>query len=207
MKKLLFVCILGASCIPFSACSNSKSMSTNSSTYLSSNTSTTSILSTTSNIDNTSDSESDWILKHYVDEFGDDTNEKYVSYVGLGTFSNTATTDSDLIVYVMVDREDVSIKLLEYGNSLVNNSYSHGIRYDIITKDESGNKFPCSGYMNAENGDRIYLSDNTKGHFLNHMKTSSEDLRFHIVESDRPSTYYDFTISPSNFKEIYEQLN
>ena len=36
-------------------------------------------------------------------------NEKYACYVEYGTFSNTATNDSNLIVYIMVDSDDAII--------------------------------------------------------------------------------------------------
>lgn len=210
MKKILCVCITGALCIALAGCSNSQKTSVSSVSPTSSLASipitSESDYSSSSVSSNSKNSEDNWQLKYYVDEFGDNTNEKYACYVEYGTFSNTATNDSNLIVYIMVDSDDVAIQLYEYGSNIVKNSYSHRREYNITTKDESGNKIPFSGFMASGSGDRIYLSDNGKGHFLNHMKKSTENLRFHIVESDNPTTYYDFTVSPSGFKDVYNKL-
>lgn len=59
----------------------------------------------------------EWILKYYVDEFNQPTNEWYVTskYLFTGVFSNSATTNSLLYANIMVDADGTSIVLYEYG--------------------------------------------------------------------------------------------
>ena len=78
---------------------------------------------------------------YYVDEFNQPTNDGYVcndTYV-VGTFSNSATSDSQLYVQVLADKSDITIFLYEYGRSLVKNSSSYYVdEYDITMKTADG---------------------------------------------------------------------
>ncbi len=71
-------------------------------------------------------SSSAWVLDYYVDEFRLPTDEPYVTNAEpiIGIFSNSATTDSDLLVSILVDEDGLAIMLDEYGSSRVKNSYS-----------------------------------------------------------------------------------
>ena len=68
-----------------------------------------------------------WSLGYYVDEFNQSTSEGFVSHANyfIGTFSNSATTDSLLLVQVLADANDITIFLYEYGSDLVKNSSSY----------------------------------------------------------------------------------
>lgn len=60
-----------------------------------------------------------WVLKYYVDEFGDPTDDFYVgSDILTGTFSNNATSEADLALRIAYD-DDVGFRftLMEYGRS------------------------------------------------------------------------------------------
>lgn len=43
-----------------------------------------------------------WSLNHFKDEFGDELPQRYIVGVFLGTFANSATTDSDLLATVEI---------------------------------------------------------------------------------------------------------
>lgn len=148
--------------------------------------------------------ENKWRFKHFVDEFGDDTEHSYIDYVGSGTFSNTATTNSDLLFSFIVDPNGIGIALYEYGSSLVQNSYSHNVKYDIAIKDASGKKYSVIGIMVSDIGDRVFADQNE---LLTILKNSNnQELKFHIVNSERPSTYYNFSVDTSGFSEAYAKL-
>lgn len=98
-----------------------------------------------------------WEVRYYVDEFGDETDQGYVSTKELlsGTFSNSATTNAELIAnFLISDSTSVSISLFEYGSSKVK-AYSETY-YDIFIKLDDGSKVTCTGVMTKQ-GDRIYL--------------------------------------------------
>ena len=59
----------------------------------------------------------DWLVGNYVDDFGDPTGETYIYTVSTGTFSNTATSGSDLTVGIYYQPDAFKIRLLEYNNT------------------------------------------------------------------------------------------
>ncbi len=139
-----------------------------------------------------------WILKAYVDEFNLPTDEYYIvnDTAFYGTFSNSATTDSDLKAYVFYEPYDssdfVQIRLFEYGNIRVKNPYSHGRDYDIVIMDNDGNKDYLSGYMSAQSSD-ILVGGSDAQTILDALKKGGT-VRFAITESDNSLTKYIITI-------------
>ena len=95
---------------------------------------------------------SDWKVGHYVDDFGDETSDAYVVGTFYGQFSNSATTDSDLIALVYLDKDRngiVQIRLLEYGTHKAT-----ALSFEKVTlkiKSESGNT--KSYNLSYKNGD------------------------------------------------------
>lgn len=71
-----------------------------------------------------------WNIAYYVDDFGEPTKKGYIrnpSYIR-GTFSNTATQNSDLNVRFLIDSAtDVSIMLYEYAGNNPVKAYSSDI--------------------------------------------------------------------------------
>lgn len=57
-----------------------------------------------------------WLVKNYVDEFGNPTNNIFISTSTIGAFSNSATNGSELYVEILVNKNNVEIELLEYGS-------------------------------------------------------------------------------------------
>lgn len=57
-----------------------------------------------------------WLVKNYVDEFGNPTYNKYIATSTIGAFSNSATNGSELYVEILVNKNNVEIELLEYGS-------------------------------------------------------------------------------------------
>lgn len=56
----------------------------------------------------------EWETNFYVDDFGDPTEESYSRVFCQGTFSNSATSNSELTVKVLDDGEYITISLYEY---------------------------------------------------------------------------------------------
>jgi hypothetical protein len=64
---------------------------------------------------------SKWETVNIEDEFGDKTDEKRVAYQTTGKFSNSATSNSNLNVLILVDSPtDLSVVVFEYGKYKVN---------------------------------------------------------------------------------------
>lgn len=144
---------------------------------------------------------------YYVDEFNQPTKDGYVvneTYIS-GTFSNSATTDSLLYVQVLADKADITIFLYEYGRSLVKNSSSRYVEeYDIVMKTADGKKQNITGTIYC-GGDRLFIDDKYRSKVLEALK-SGENVSFYIVQADRTTTSYLFTVKTSNFAEQYKKL-
>ena len=144
-----------------------------------------------------------WKMSFYVDEFDNPTNEAYItnSDVFVGTFSNSATTDSKLYARILIDENRVSIKLWEYGSVEVN-AYST-TKYKITILDESGTKHYTTGTM-YENGERIRLEDWT----LVSLLQNNSQIKVYIEEDSKygyHSTYL-FTVKNGNFNSVYSEF-
>lgn len=143
-----------------------------------------------------------WEIDFYVDEFNNDTNQAYIknSEVFVGVFSNSATTNSKLYARILIDEEDVAIRLWEYGSHEVK-AYSTTY-YDITLLDESGNKYYTTGTM-YKNGDRIYLNDWK----LVELLQNNNNVEIYIKEDSDygvNSTYL-VKITKGNFNTIYNE--
>ena len=83
---------------------------------------------------------SNWKIDYYVDEFGDKTTDSFAVGSFTGTFSNSATTGSDLTVLVYLDPsypDYTQIRLLEYSSHKA--TFTSSDKLTLKTKDSSGN--------------------------------------------------------------------
>ena len=100
---------------------------------------------------------SSWRIDYYVDDFGDDTEESYVAGTFFGDFSNSATSGSDLLVFINYDKQSsMWIRLVEYASHIANIDSSDTAilklkcddnvsTYDMITYD-----FTSDCYLKSE---------------------------------------------------------
>ena len=145
----------------------------------------------------------DWKVDYYVDEFDQPTEDRLVYALFSGKFSNSATTDSRLDVKMVVDNEYVGIFLYEYGNNQVKNNGSYNDGYSITLRDAEGNKTDLKGKIYG-GGDRILVEGSNREKFIEHLM-GEEDFQVYIVDDEYQTSTYLFTVSPSNFKDVFEQ--
>ena len=131
-----------------------------------------------------------WGVSNYVDEFGDPTAESYLhKTIYDGKFSNSATTNSDLKVTFLVDKDKVSIQLYEYGSRLVKvgiGGYRVSIKYDGKVK--TFNDIQLSG-------DRLVIKNFNARKLLNILK-EYDNIKFHI--DGYYSSEYNFTVKDNS---------
>lgn len=143
-------------------------------------------------------------------EFGEKTNEWYVTtHQPLdGTFENSATDNSELLVEILYDcNDEISIFLFEYAdkdNLVKNNSSEYKDYYKIVVKNEKGKTYEARGQMHP-GSDRIYIIDTYHSSVLNLMRTS-EMLKFYIEYEDSPTTQYRFEVDMNNFNEVLNDM-
>ena len=111
-----------------------------------------------------------WKVGYFVDEFGDPTDNGYVSnnYYIEGTFSNSATSNSDLnSVFIISKKSRVALQLYEYAGRNPVKAYSTK-DYSIIVKDGNGEKHSMTGTM-YEGGDRIFFDTSSRKNDISRM--------------------------------------
>ena len=143
-----------------------------------------------------------WKAGYYTDEFKQPTDEAYISNKDwiTGTFSNTATTDSDLNVLVVAEKNDVGFKLFEYRDHVVKGYHSDGTYYGMNVLLD-GVKTTIVGML-KKGSSYIRLIDEDVEFFLDALKTGKE-IKVYI--SGDNSTYL-FTIpASSGFAELYQE--
>ena len=149
----------------------------------------------------------DWELQSFVDEFGDISDDKFLTtnYLLDGTFSNSATTNSELTARLMIiDSSNVSISLYEYDYSKVK-SFSKK-RYTVKMKLDDGSIITDDGFI-YEGGDRIYIGERgvaeTKLHRA--LKTNQE-VKILIKEENSLSSYRIDISNTSGYSHAYDSL-
>lgn len=147
---------------------------------------------------------SKWVIRNYVDEFGDPIKQSYMTNINRirGTFSNTATEDSHLDSYFLVENPwDISIKLYEYAGNNPVKGYSDN-KYTVLVKADDGTRFRLSA---TNNSDRLSIGG-TDSKILHDAFIEYRTLKFHIVEVETPTTKYDFTVDATGYTATYLRL-
>lgn len=144
--------------------------------------------------------ESKWEKKYYVDEFGDETSSSYYVATFDGTFSNSATTNSELTAIVFLDSISnlTSFRLIEYGWSKATFLSSETIT--LKTKDASGNVEEYSLYSSSSSGD-IFSMD----YQLYRSIKDNESLSCVITTSSKYQSVrdtYQFKIENTGLKDL-----
>lgn len=141
-----------------------------------------------------------WQRRYYVDEFKEPTDEMYVTASIMGTFSNSATTDSELRVIFIVDTNHFAIQLREYDEYIVKNSYSHSQAYEIRVKDNNDEIHTLDGEI-LSGGDRIILNKESATELISILNEGGR-VRFSIQSGEKVLSNYVFSIrDASGFKE------
>ena len=140
-----------------------------------------------------------WEIEYFVDEFGEPTKEGFITTKNpiYGTFSNSATQNSDLRVHFIIDKEkSVAIKLFEYNGSNPVKGYKDS--YKVLVQDSKGERHT----LDASN----YDSDRLSFYSLDARKMfdillQGGTIKFRIEDSKRSTTNYNFTIKNADWFE------
>ena len=147
----------------------------------------------------------DWRIDYSVDDFNQPTDEWYITedkYL-VGTFSNSATTNSKLYANVMVDLDDnAMIFLYEYGSRQVKNSSErYWDEYNITMRTPDGADHKITGTMYCGD-DRVNIDDAYIDEVLTALKGEG-NVMFRIENADRTVESYMIEVATSNFAELY----
>lgn len=149
---------------------------------------------------------SNFAIHYYVDEFGDATDQGYISqeYLSYGTFSNSATTNSEISWYLIASPDELSFVIFEYDSFRVKGSSGFPTEYTVSIKTETGDIIR----LYAENhSDRISISQRDQTRLLSELK-KGQTLKIAIAEQTdySPSSYNLGELDCTGFEETYNQL-
>ena len=144
-----------------------------------------------------------WSLGAFTDDFGDDTDKKYMTYQVNGTFSNSATTKSRLVAkFIIESSSEISLMLYEYGKIRVKEHSSTDYFLKIRTKtgDET---------LKGENwSDRVVLTNQSANKLHTHL-IKNRQVKFVVRKDSKYDslTSYSFTL-PNNclYKASFNKL-
>lgn len=196
MKKIIYLLIIGItySCMPATDSSNSSSTVD----------SLTNALIDSANY--AQDSMKIWEVRYYVDEFNEPTNEGYITTKEdiYGTFSNSATQNSNLIVRFLISNGvELNIMLFEYAGT---NPVKTGLEDSYTVKVKHNDSEPI--VITATNySDRLSFSKSASKKVTD-MLLQGGKLNFYIVENtEYSSSEYKFKIDDcSGFDKALNHL-
>ena len=145
---------------------------------------------------------SPWELVRGVDEFGDPTGDTTLMANLEGTFSNSATTNSNLDVCVFYEAPFFSFRLIEYGFNPANYHSSLTVKIkvnDAVTTSIIDNRLTSNGFfaVGSVNDKELYNA-------LYEALTNGEKVKFVITSG---SSTYNFTLMGKDFGELVKELN
>lgn len=135
-----------------------------------------------------------WVERHFIDDFGNQTEARYIENSSSiqGTFSNTATSDADLNVDILIQVYDgkphIRFYLFEYaGNHPVKEVSSEF--YTVLLQDSAGNSFTFDAV-----GESNYIAPQFDSFDLHNALLKGGKIQFVIKRKYFP-TEYKFTIN------------
>lgn len=150
-----------------------------------------------------------WTEEFYVDDFGDPTSDSYIRGIFNGTFSNSATSGSDLKVCFFMEKDlshasyDMfSIRLLEYGDYKASfigcDEWDVNIKVKvdgIVSEDEADYLFSDSGEIAVSRGNKIFKA------VLDALEADKE-ISFVITVGGYGTSTYRFDIDANGLADI-----
>lgn len=148
----------------------------------------------------------EWTISSYVDQFGDPTNEKHILTNRLGTFSNSATSNSDLYVRILVDKDAIGIFLHEYNVSRPAEGVVGSMTINL--KNSDGKTLTVHSYSNWNHSGGIKIQKDRVMHDYTKLKNflASSVGEVKVFIHDKYSSSYNFTIDCDGFKEAFNSI-
>ena len=146
-----------------------------------------------------------WEKVAVVDDFGDATGESIISTVVSGTFSNTATTGSDLLVVAYIDFNesdyyyDLIFKLLEYNDTPA--TYLSSDSKELKIKVGSINRVYEYDLLGQEPNGYVYVGDSSGEDIVKYLYDGN-DIRCVLRLG---SSKYSFALEAGNIAELIDE--
>ena len=145
----------------------------------------------------------DWEISNYVDEFQEKTDEKYIKQTVLGTFSNSATTNSDLLAHILIDKDNIRLRLQEYGSNYAKDDES--IRFRIKSGDSLVTELRM--WVNRDGYVEFLSYDKKMQDSLKNILLRGGEVKFSGVIDHYGKSTYHFTFNADKFQNALKELD
>lgn len=141
-----------------------------------------------------------WTIHEYVNEFDEPTGEKYLLQKSNdGSFSNSATTNSELIGEILIDDNGIRIRLKEYGSH-----YAKDEEHIVFKVKRDGEITDLGSFNWIDNQGYINLRKEYSTILLNLLLQGGNIKFYGSVNSGRST--YNFTINGDYLKEAMDAI-
>lgn len=144
----------------------------------------------------------DWRISNYVDEFNEKTSVRYIRQSSLGTFSNSATTNSDLIAIILIDKNDIRFQLLEYGSHYV--KASETIKFKV--KDSHGEIIEFSALINESGYINLYSGRKQDHDSLLAALLKGGEVKFYGIRDYYGRSTYNFSFNCDYLQNALDRI-
>lgn len=147
-----------------------------------------------------------WELDDFVDEFGDQTGAQYIKniYEFEGTFENSAASDQDLSVRMIVSANEVSFILYRYGDYPVKPSSYENYTMKIKNKSNGTSEIKVTGGY-----DRISIADKDSARVFGEYTGAGEPIKILIEQNKYGIDKYLFEIpdpAPEEMRALLDTI-
>ena len=137
-----------------------------------------------------------WQVVVTTDDFGDPTGDSVIRIFGKGVFSNSATSNAELIVKFINWGDAMTLDLYEYGRT-PGASISYKSAFGVVNiKEDDGTVVQVKAFANKNGG--LYFSDNDYVSLMEVINGGSSVLKIQFDERDfglSGSSSYSFKIN------------
>jgi hypothetical protein len=143
-----------------------------------------------------------WEVYNFINNSNDETDKQYILFHTEGVFSDSNTSESNLIVEVLFTKTASGIFLHKYDSSNSPLTFKEGAKIDL--KNEFGGtlNFYSNYKWNQEGGLRV--SGTACKKFRDYLDQSFGEVK--VVIENNYSSSYKFTINTTGFSEAYYEL-
>tara|TARA_B100000795_G_scaffold254803_1_gene225973 strand:- start:93 stop:941 length:849 start_codon:yes stop_codon:yes gene_type:complete len=153
-----------------------------------------------------------WSKSFYVDDFGDETNEGFISQIVRGKFSNSATQNSRLRVKIYISNANVMenvpwFRLYEYdGRNPIKGVYSqNGMKCRIKNQDNIISELPITQRQGSDAFQISYIKKNIK--MFEELIANEGSANFVCIDDNTSSSKYMFKFDFKGYNNILKQFS
>lgn len=156
-----------------------------------------------------------WEIDHFINDFGEQTDDQYVKAEIAGLFSNFLSDNSPLKVkFLISNKTDISFELYEYAQDapVIDNSFRSVIVRDkdgLIYKLKISNRSGKITFLNSNYYDESSEKTLEKSHcsMMFRILQKGGNIKFKVAESSASTSTYNFEIGNADlFEKAFDQI-